>query len=249
MQLEEIQLSSSSDDEVSKESSPDQPLWQLLFFLLLWQSIYRVSNTAVNVLLKFLSIFIRVFGGAFAGNRLQQFSEIPLSTVAAHKILWNTKQVNFIEYVVCPSCHSIYEYDKCYITRHGQKESKLCSHVAYPSHPHCSKRKACEATLLRKVWSARCYKLVPNKIYSYQPLHMSLTRIVQKEGFLDACEKWRNRFSIIPDQHLGDIYDGRVWSDFQSCAFLEAPFCYLLQLNVDWFQPLAMCNILLVQYI
>ena len=37
--------------------------------------------------------------------------------------------------------------------------------------------------------------------------------------------------------HLADIYDGHVWSDFESSGFLEAPFCYLLVLNVDWFQP------------
>ena len=46
-----------------------------------------------------------------------------------------------------------------------------------------------------------------------------------------------SRKPLIPDAHLADIYDGRVWSDFQSSGFLEAPFCYLLTLNVDWFQP------------
>lgn len=43
--------------------------------------------------------------------------------------------------------------------------------------------------------------------------------------------------SLIPDTYLADIYDGRVWSDFQSSGFLEVPFCYLLTLNVDWYQP------------
>ena len=56
---------------------------------------------------------------------------------------------------------------------------------------------------------------------------------------MDTCEKWRSRLSLIPNAHLADIYDGCVWSDFQSCGFLEAPFCYLLQLNVDWFQPFS----------
>ena len=87
-------------------------------------------SSALNVLLKFKSTFVRVFGTVFASDRLQQFSsEIPYSTVAAHKLLWNGNINNFIEYVVCPRCHSIYEFDDCFIVRHGQKESKLCSHV------------------------------------------------------------------------------------------------------------------------
>ena len=89
--------------------------------------------------------------------------------------------------------------------------------------------------LLKKVRSGRSNKLIPIKVYPYQPLQKSLTYLIQKEGFLDACEKWRRRMSLIPNAHLADVYDGRVWSDFQSSGFLEAPFCYLLTLNVDWF--------------
>lgn len=175
-----------------------QPLWQLTFFLLLWQSLYRVSNTALNVLLKFLSTFVRVFGAVFASNKLQQLSsEIPHSTVAAHKLLWNTDQDDFITFVVCPSCDSIFDYNDCFITQHGKKESKLCTHVAYPNHPQMSRRRACGATLLKKVRSGRSYRLVPIKVHPYQPLQKSLTHLVQKDGFLDACEKWRQRVSVI----------------------------------------------------
>ena len=149
LQLEEIWLSSSSSDDdhdIASQKTVSQPLWQMMFFLLLWQSLYRVSNAALNVLLKFLSTFVRVFGTVFASDRLQQFSsEIPPSTVAAHKLLWNTNESNFIEYVVCPSCHSNYEYNDCFIIQRGQKESKVCSHVAYPNHSRHSKRKSCGA--------------------------------------------------------------------------------------------------------
>lgn len=46
--------------------------------------------------------------------------------------------------------------------------------------------------------------------------------------------------SSMPQSNLGDIYDGRVWHEFTSTSageFLESPQCYLLTLNVDWFQP------------
>ena len=46
--------------------------------------------------------------------------------------------------------------------------------------------------------------------------------------------------SSIPQTYLGDVYDGRVWHEFMSDStrrFLAAPQCYLLAVNVDWFQP------------
>ena len=45
---------------------------------------------------------------------------------------------------------------------------------------------------------------------------------------------------IFPNAYLGDIYDGRIWHEFNSLIghnFLSAPMSYLLTLNVDWFQP------------
>ena len=212
----------------------------MTFSLLLWQSLYRVSNSALNVLLKFLSAFIPAFGSVFTSDSLRQLSsELPHTTTAAYKLLWKVNKDDFVEFVVCSSCHSLYSYEDCYITRHGQKESKACTHVAYPNHPVMSKRKQCGSKLLKKVKSGRSYRLVPIKVYPYQSLHKSLSYLVQKDGFLDACEKWRKRVPLIPDAHLADIYDGHVWSDFQANDFLNAPFCYLLTLNVDWFQPFS----------
>lgn len=60
---------------------------------------------------------------------------------------------------------------------------------AYPNHPHMSKRKECGALLLRRT-NARSQKLIPIKAYPYQPLRMSLGRLVMK-GFVEACEQWR----------------------------------------------------------
>ena len=57
---------------------------------------------------------------------------------------------------------------------------------------------------------------------------------------MSDCEKWRGRLASIPELHLGDIYDGRVWHSFSSLStgiFLESPHFYLLTMNVDWFQP------------
>ena len=143
---------------------------------------------ALSVLLKFFSAFVQVFGHAFASDNLQKcFPEILLSTNTAHQLLWNTKESDFTEFVLCPKCHSVSEYSDYIVVRHGQEESKVCSHVAYPNHPHHSKRIACGATLLKNIRSGEGYRLTPFKVYPYKPLYKSLTYLVQKESFVDAC--------------------------------------------------------------
>lgn len=81
---------------------------------------------------------------------------------------------------------------------------------------------------------------MPKRKYSYQPLHMSFGRLVKRDGFLSSCELWRKRTSNVPDSYLGDVYDGCIWHEFCSeevGSFLSSPFCDLLTMDVDWFQP------------
>ena len=63
-------------------------------------------------------------------------------------------------------------------------------------------------------------------------------QLIKKKGFIDKCERWRTR--EVPDGYLCDIYDGKTWKHFNSLDknhFLSNPHCYLLTLNVDWFEP------------
>ena len=51
------------------------------------------------------------------------------------------------------------------------------------------------------------------------------------------CEMWRNR--KVPDGVLADIFDERVWKEWQVVngePFLSAPRNFAFMLNVDWFQ-------------
>ena len=77
------------------------PLWQFIFFLLLWQSIYRVSASALGVLLKFLKFSMKILGNSFSDARLQHLAEgVPSSTDAASKVL-RVADNSFMKYVVC----------------------------------------------------------------------------------------------------------------------------------------------------
>ena len=55
------------------------PVWQLLFFFLMWQWLYRVSNAAMNTLLRFLRTFVPpLWPGPFCsshGKTLTVFTE------------------------------------------------------------------------------------------------------------------------------------------------------------------------------
>ena len=61
-----------------------------------------------------------------------------------------------------------------------------------------------------------------------------------RPGFTERCQHSLKRVSL-PTGTMSDIYDGRVWAEFQTVEgkpFLSAPGQNLaLSLNVDWFQP------------
>ena len=46
----------------------------------------------------------------------------------------------------------------------------------------------------------------------------------------------------MPSDILGDIYDGCIWQECLASRFLQSPYCYLMTLNVDWFQPFEHTN-------
>ena len=60
----------------------------------------------------------------------------------------------------------------------------------------------------------------------------SLRDLARCNGFLEDCEHWGDRH--LAQGLLGDIYDGRVWKEFQNVSgqpFLADPN------DLDWFNP------------
>ena len=206
----------------------------LFIFIAIWQFAYKISNNAITNLLAFLKFFVQILGGAFKNKS----DLMPLNLKALHKCM-QISEGDFITYVVCPECDSIYEFQDCIITRaNGNHESKRCCHVAHPKHPQVSRRKPCGEILLKKVRTKSGYSLKPIKVYPYMPLEKSFARLVKKDAFVSKCEKWRSRATL--DQTYSDVYDGQVWQYFNSVEgknFLSLPHCYLLTMNVDWFEP------------
>lgn len=120
-------------------------------------------------------------GNSFQLQQLVEISAtIPSSLRTVHKSL--VIKDEFICYVVCPSCHSIYEYEDCIIcSANGLKESKRCCHVSYPKHTHVSLRQSCNTVLLKKIRTKYGYRLQAKMTYPYMPLKKSLGRIIARK--------------------------------------------------------------------
>ena len=209
-------------------------VWKFIFFLFLWQSVFHVTERALKCSLLFFKYFVKIFGTTYQNVALVAMSdEFPTSLSKAEKLL-GIHDKGVINYVVCIKCHSIYKPENCIIKLHnGKVKSKLCNHIKYPNHPYHSKRQPCNTPMMKEISSMQLRAI---RSFPYCPLKISLQRLVLQPEFLSSCEKWRERECIIPDNILGNIYDGLVWKSFRN-DFLSSPYCYLLSLNVDWFQP------------
>ena len=130
-------------------------------------------------------------------------------------------------------------YDWCIVKRaNGSRLPKPCKNVPFPNHPFASFRKECGA-LLKTVKGKHHSTLVPMKKYCYSSIIESLKAFYNCPGFTERCQHSLKRASL-PTGTMSDIYNGRVWAEFQTVEgkpFLSAPGQNLaLSLNVDWFQ-------------
>ena len=118
-------------------------------------------------------------------------------------------------------------------------ESRSCSYVRFPNHPHPHFRKPCDVLLLKNVrTSAGTVSLYPRQLFCYKSVIDSLKVLISRPGFYEKCELWRTR--LVPEDSLMDIYDGKFWKEFLNpggIPFLSLPYNFTFCLNVDWFQP------------
>lgn len=172
--------------ESLKETATYAPLLRLyLFFLLMFQTIFRLSDNALDVLLKFLSMFFKTLG------KVSQLPEhfvqsLPSSIYSARKVS-GSDNGQFDRYVSCPDCHCLYKLEDCIVKLcDGQLDSKKCSFVHFPAHTQVQHRKPCDTRLMKKVKrKAKALSLYPRRVYCYKSLINSLQdNYVEAERFL-----------------------------------------------------------------
>ena len=131
-------------------SGSDASLLQLYtFFLFMFQTLFRLSDTALNVLITFFTMFLKTPSQKFAATPHSFLSKLPSNLRAARSVVGNSK-CTFERFVCCPNCCSIYSLQDCIIKHpNGSLESKKCSFVPFPNHPQVQHRKPCEAVLMK----------------------------------------------------------------------------------------------------
>lgn len=203
---------------------------------------YKVSDKAILSLLKFLKGFLKYIAELCKFDALKEFAKsIPETMYMIYKSLWFEKD-DFEKYAACPTCKTLYHLKDCVIRKpNGDIVSLKCTHVSYPRHPHRARRQPCGTALMKSKRSCNGVTyLYPKQMYCFKKLTESIQELIYKSDFLKDCELWRERQRHLPDNILGDIYEGQIWKDFQVVDgehFLSAPNNFGLMLNVDWFQP------------
>ena len=175
-----------SDDECqsnecdSADTSKISALLKLYtFFLLTLQTLFRLSDTAINVLLAVCQLVLNL-----------SFQSFQQHAACSYRASGGT----FIQDVCCPSCHSLYQWKECIIhLPDNQLVSKHCSFQRFPNHPQHQHRHGCGQSLMKIKSSKGKQSLYPRLIYCYKSVIASLQEMVSKPGFIDKCELWCER--------------------------------------------------------
>ena len=144
-------------------------------FLLMFQTVFRISDRAMNILFSFLCTFLKMIGKCLSSDVLTSFSSRMASNLRQARTQAGGRQT-FVQYVCCPKCCSIYPKEQCVLKdRKGNISSASCSHVRFPAHPQHSKRLPCGTPLMKQLRTCSGNIILrPYMVYCYKSLIESL---------------------------------------------------------------------------
>lgn len=225
-------LTLSPESPQDKRSSPLNLVKWICAFICFWQGACCLPDAAVEWLLRFLKVIFQLIG-AHSTYVHALAAALPSSLYLLWKLM-EFDQDNFVKYVTCPACNTLYTIKESVITTAGQTKSLKCTFVRFPNHPQKWRRKPCGEMLMKKVTLQSGKEVFyPRKIFCYKNVIQSLKCLLDQGDLQELSEHWRKR--SIPEGFLTDITDGRIWKEFG--AFFKDPWHYGLMLNFDFFQP------------
>lgn len=116
-------------------------VYWLLLFIFSWQCGFSVTDSAVDMLVKFLSRFFWIVGTFDENGIVAKISKgFPNTLYKLRKQLGLMDSDDFVKYVVCPKCKTLYNYKDCVERRCGRKVSARCRFIPWSQHPHRNKR-------------------------------------------------------------------------------------------------------------
>jgi len=80
---------------------------------LIFQTLFRLSDTAINVLFSFFALFFGTLARTMPAIPQSFISKLPTTKHAT--CFYKASVGTFIQYVCCPSCHSLYQWKECII--------------------------------------------------------------------------------------------------------------------------------------
>lgn len=234
-------------NEACPEPSPKQSRTQklttlvqwLVYFILLWQSVCKLSDNGLEWLLQFLFQFLKVLSDLSGGEYLAELVTIIPSSLYLLRKFAGLDRDSFIKYAVCPKCSKLYDMKDC--TETDQRVQRVVKHCNFKRFPRSA---TCGAPLAKKVvLSNGRDEFYPLKVYCYNSVKEKLQEMLMRDNFPQLCESWRDHSG--QEGYVADITDGQVWKDFQTVdgePFLSAPRNYMFMLNFDFFQPIKHRN-------
>ena len=235
---------------ITQKNSLPVPLQILPKFIIVWQFCFKVSDAAIGLLMIFFQKFLKMLElmGILGSKSEECLSDACPSNYKALLQRLDLEGKNYIEYVVCPKCNAMYDYDDCKQVINGKECSRVCRYIQFPNHTMRTFRTECGTQLLVQYNNKNGkHHWHPRKWYCYRSLKESLTTLINRPDFLEKCELWRSRVSTrnSDSELLCDIYDGRVWREFQTVdgrPFLCESNNFAFSLGCDWFKPFKHLN-------
>ena len=230
--LQRDSFSCHQKDGVSSESRV------LVLFLFLWQTLYKVSDHGILVLLQVFRLFLTMIGNLAKVDVLVKIARSLPQTLYLAKSYIGLGQDEFEKFVACPKCCTLYKTEDCVIRKsNGRIVSKKYGHVRFPNHSQRRRRKQCGAFLIKNMRSKNGSLFFhPKNLYCFKKLSDSLRSLLTRPGFLETCESWRKRKPTADS--MADVFDGKVWKEFLDSdgnAFFSTAGNLSVMLNVDCF--------------
>ena len=201
------------DEEESDGSTTHWQLRSIVVFILMWQFCFGISDAGILSLLVFLYSFLKLVttGG--------MFENFPKTLKAAFRMT-GINVNSFIQYIVCPACDSIFDYDFGCTVQEGNKISNCCPHVALPNHPHISQRQPCGVLLMKKVKGRSGISILrPHRVFPYQSVKEAIKNLVAQKGFLENCDHWKTRHKLYLVECWVTFMRGRCGESFMKNHF------------------------------
>ena len=121
----------------------------LCTFIALWQYVFGITDTGIDILIKFLKAFfnlIRIHINSFSGIAITFQSPLYIF----HNYLGYDKEA-YKTYVVCVKCFKLYSIEDAQTIIRGANYSRKSNNVLFPDHSNKPYRKECGQILMQEM--------------------------------------------------------------------------------------------------